>query len=542
MECIKNERNDHMNKIWLLTKIQLKSSLDFSKQFTGKKNLSKTAVFGMGALLILMFIGISTFYSISLGLGFRELGAIELLPVLMLLLSCIMVLVTTIHNAKGTIYGFLDYDMVMSLPVKTSDIVTSRVALIYLLDLGVTAIIMVPAHIVYGVLSKSGPLYYLISTIILFFVPMIPIIVATLVGLVIVLFSARFRHSHIISLILTFALFAGFMVGPFLFTNNQSNEALMNIGNTFLSKINDIYPLAGMYQKAIFDYDIVQILLFVALSLVAFFLYRTILGRYFKAINSIISSIRVKSSYKLREMKASSGLQALIRKEAKRYFSSVLYVMNTGFGVVMMTILTIALAFLGKEQVAAYLEIPILAEQISYYLPIMISVCIGMDCTTGVSISLEGKNLWILKSSPIAPKTIFQSKILLNLLVTAPFVVINGVIIGIMMKVEVLGFIALLMLPLSINFFIAVAGLVIGLKFPNFQWTSETQVIKQGMASFFSIMLGILVSLAPIGLLFLFKNSNPFILYIAFSGILVIITYGVYQYLLRRGKAIFESF
>lgn len=532
-----------MNKIWLLTKIQLKGSLDFSKNFSGKKkNRSKAFVYGMGAFIILLFIALSVFYNITLGFAFREFGILELLPAMMLALSCILVLFTTIHNAKGTIYGFLDYDMVMSLPVKTSDIVTSRVILLYILNLGVTAIILLPAHIVYGVFSKPNPIFYMISTILIFFVPMIPIIIATMIGLVIALFSARFKHSNIISLVVTVVLMAGVLIASFSLGSFQSSDDFGNLKDMFLSSINGIYPLAGMYQKAICDYDIVQILLFVSISLVAFLIYRSVLGRYFKSINSIISSVRVKSNYKLKEMKTSSALKALLRKEAKRYFSSVLYVMNTGVGVVMLTLLTIALAFLGKEKLAVYLEMPMIADQIGYYLPIMISFCIGIDCTTGISISLEGKNLWILKSSPIAPKTIFHSKILLNLLVTVPFIIINAIILGIITKASLLGYLSMLILPNCIVFFTAITGLIIGLKFPNFSWTSETQVIKQSVASMFSVFTGMIVSMLPIGLLILFKDVNPYMIYIAFSVILAIITYGLYQYLITKGKAIFERF
>ena len=58
----------------------------------------------------------------------------------------------------------------------------------------------------------------------------------------------------------------------------------------------------------------------------------------------------------MQSLEISSPFMALYRKELKRYFSSTIYVMNTGFGVVLLLIATVFIAIFGVENLDALLE------------------------------------------------------------------------------------------------------------------------------------------------------------------------------------------
>lgn len=60
-----------------------------------------------------------------------------------------------------------------------------------------------------------------------------------------------------------------------------------------------------------------------------------------------------------------------------------------------------------------------------------------MTNTSCVSIYLEGKNLWILKSSPIKEMDIFKSKILLNLPLTIPISIICFIFLSFRLSFDV---------------------------------------------------------------------------------------------------------
>ena len=56
------------------------------------------------------------------------------------------------------------------------------------------------------------------------------------------------------------------------------------------------------------------------------------------------------------------------------------------------------------------------------FVPIFITFCIATSCTTMASISMEGKNIWIVKSIPVSVITVFASKILVNLTILSPVI------------------------------------------------------------------------------------------------------------------------
>ncbi|HCP15835.1 MAG TPA: hypothetical protein DIT32_08835 [Peptococcaceae bacterium] len=58
-------------------------------------------------------------------------------------------------------------------------------------------------------------------------------------------------------------------------------------------------------------------------------------------------------------------------------------------------------------------------------------------------------------------------------------------------------------MPAAYGVFIALTGLIINLKNPNFQWTTETVVIKQSMAVLMALVVGMLSIALPVGVMIL---------------------------------------
>ena len=71
-----------------------------------------------------------------------------------------------------------------------------------------------------------------------------------------------------------------------------------------------------------------------------------------------------------------------------------------------------------------------LLKQVMQFTPLIIlSFGVGLTCTTGSSISIEGKNLWILKSSPLEVKDIFISKIAVNIILLVPAIIFDTIML-----------------------------------------------------------------------------------------------------------------
>ena len=114
--------------------------------------------------------------------------------------------------------------------------------------------------------------------------------------------------------------------------------------------------MAGLYFEAVIKLDFWSLLIFIAISVIAFILFSLLVGKVFVKINTTIMTGRYKGNYKLGKLKSNKPLTALYRKELKRYFSSPVYVMNTGICIAIMFIGAIALPFVNLNDLAAEMQ------------------------------------------------------------------------------------------------------------------------------------------------------------------------------------------
>jgi len=493
--------------------------------FRGKKQ--KALYMGVGffaaGLGVLMF-----FYCFAIGQGLMMFNSIGILPALIMVIISLMVLITTVFKVKGTIFGFRDYDMVMSLPVSTGGVVASRLILLYAINMLFVLIVMVPMIVTYGILAKPEVLFYVYSIIIMFFLPLVPIIVASFIGTLITYIASKFRHSNFVSILVSLIFLVAFI--GFSFTMGNSGKELVNISKALTDQVNSMYPLADMYTKAVIQYDFTSFIAFLAISIGAFLIYSILIGSLFKKINTTIMTGRYKSNFKMGELKETSPFQALYRKELKRFFSSTLYVLNTGIGVVLLTIAAVALIFVNLDKL---MGIPEASVVLLKMVPVYVSFCVVMCFTSASSISLEGKSLWIIKSLPVEPKTIYFAKIAVNLTIVAP-VLFDVILIDIILHLGLVKGIIMLLVAILGAVFISIWGILVNLRFPNFNWTSEVTVIKQSAASMVSVFTGFILVGIQVGFIMLIPNYE--LGYLIYILLLAAVDFALYRILLTWGN------
>ena len=124
----------------------------------------------------------------------------------------------------------------------------------------------------------------------------------------------------------------------------------------------------------------------------------------------------------------------------------------------------------------------------------------AISSTTNSSISLEGKSFWILKMLPISVQKIFLSKILVNLTILVPTIIIGGTFFGIYLHLSLIEFIFIYLMPLSYALFASIGGLVFNILFPRFDYENEVRVIKQSLSVFLTIVIGLTLVIIPVAI------------------------------------------
>ncbi len=508
-------------KIRLITQLGL-NTFKYEKDKKKKQNkILLTASIALVGVMLMLYCGASAY-------GLVKLGISEIIPVYALVISSVLTLFFTIFKANGEIFAFKDYDLLMSLPIRVSTIITSRFLYLYLLNTIFSIIIMLPMGVVYGIHENPSVSFYFMWFISMFIASLIPTTIAAIFGAMITAIASKFKNTNKITTILSFIVMITF--GFFMLKNGNAQYSLndMNgIGAIVSEQLTKVYPLANMFQKAIVHADLVAFILFVGISVIWYYLFVKILSLKYKQINTEITTYHMLSNYEINSMRKESVLVALYKKELKRFFSSTVYVINSGMGVVM----ALAIVVVGPSQLIAYPGIEPLLQKVA---PFAIAAAISMTCTTCVSLSLEGKNVWIIKSLPITPKMIYDSKILMNLSLSIPASLISAVLLIIGLKLDVWSSLFIVITPITYSFFSAVWGIFINNRFGYYDWVSETQIVKQSVGSFVGMFGGLIMAVIPALLIGTEAISNYRVFTFGVIIVLAIITIFLYKNESRR--------
>ncbi len=471
-----------MSEIRSLISLELRSFFDINKALYSKDKKAKARYRGLYVAWIILII-MAFFYVGGLTFGLCSLGLGGIVPAYLATIASMLVIVFGIFSAGNKIFSQKGYDILVSLPLKPSSIVIGRFLSLYIGDLFFTLIIMLPGIAVYGYCMQPPAWAYAVAIAGTLALPIIPLVISVIFGTFVLAISSRMKRKSLVQTVLMVAIVVGVLLSSFLTgnaTENVTSEQLFDIAETVADAIRRLYMPAAWLNSAMVDGDIVALALFLVSSAAVMAAAIFILAKLFDSIVRRMQSFKAKHDYKIGAMTSRGVLKALYIREAKRYFSSSVYVTNTIIGPIMGMIMSIALAAVGIDTVAAALPLEI---DIAGLVPFVISAVFCMMTTTSTSISMEGRQIIIVKALPISMKSLLDSKLLLNLSLMLPFYAVSVTALAIAVNAGALQLLWMLLIPASMMLFSVVLGITVNLKFHSFDWENEVVVVKQGLSA-----------------------------------------------------------
>lgn len=449
----------------------------YSKNKSKKTQFLITA-FGIGfvALLYMLYIAFMT-------IGYAKVGLTDIIPAYMLSMTSIIILFFTVYKAGSVLFEMKSYDILISMPLSPAAIIVGRFLTMYVTNMLLSLLTFVPVTIIYAIYIKPAFCFYIMLLLAIFLTPLLPMTIATAVGALIIAISSRTKHKTMMHILLSFVLIIGILVGSMFsgnMTDAQMEEMLLNLSVMLTQQLKRIYPPSILFINAFVNNSFLWYTLFAGISIGAFALFVWIIQKNYIAICSLLKIKETKRNYKLRSLRQSSKLKALLLRECKHYFSSSIYVINTMIGYLMMVLISIAVLVAGVDTLETALGLPGIISKVGGF---VLAASAAITSITASTISMEGKQYWLLQSLPLSTKDIINSKILLNLVVAAPFYIISEVFIIIAAHSDWVQCMWLLITPLVYIVFSAVSGLALNLRFPNMHWESETAVVKQSLSA-----------------------------------------------------------
>lgn len=483
-----------IKQIYNLTKIQLRNlyGINVFRFSKDKKEKNRKKLLAIAYLVLLAFM---MFYVGMMAYGYIMMGLGEILPAYLIMITSLIILFFSVFKAGSVIFQKNGYDILASFPLMKSAIVVSRFIRMYIENLLLTFIIMIPAMCVYGIMLEPSVSFYLIGVVVTIFIPLIPITLATFIGALITTVASRMKHKNFVNASLSILLVLGMVLCGSRMTSMEDSfsiEMMQNLLETVFALIEGIYPPAIWLGKAMLTGNVLSCLLCVVIGLAVFVFVMAIVSINYEWISRGLYSTNAKHEYQMGELTRSTILGAMYKREVKRYVSSSVYVTNTIMGPVMAVLFSLGMLVLGQEQMKVMFEMPF---DIAQVMPFGLAVIFCIMPTTCTSISMEGKEWWIMKSLPLKTKDVLDSKILLNLSLVLPFYFLSEIIIIIAVKPNVIEVVWMIIIPALMILFSSVFGITANLKFPVFNWENEVTIVKQSASALLGGIVGSLIVL-----------------------------------------------
>ena len=481
-----------MNQIIHLSKAKLLNTLpinDFCGNNKQKRNIAVLFVI----VIVYMAINIGAF-SVTTTMNLIHAGLVEYVYASLLSLTSVALITLLLFTLNTLLFEGNDYEMLQSLPVSKRDIIASKLLIVYIFAFCFACGMMLPGMVVH-VLITHAYLQLAFGILSLVFVPVIPIGIAIIFSVGILYVASFAKHTTVLKILLSVLLFIGLMIGIYLL---QSVDGLSTVMGLQLLRI---YPPSLIFLKSN--------ILYACMSFVVSMLIFYMLTWKYEVLHKLSTKHRV--IYHDATFKHHSVFHALYQKELKRFFGSYLAVINQGFGVIMLVTGSVLLVFVPPTMLFSMLKVSQISVNVVDYIPLVIAGMLAFTFPSASSLSLEGKNLWIIQTAPIKMKDIIFSKISVTLSLHLIGYVCAIIAVFLRFSLSVEQMIAVLLIPLAYSIFTAILGFALDYRFANYSWDNEVVPIKQNL----QVGLTMLTSLFMVGLPILLSTILSMNLYFA---------------------------
>ncbi len=469
---------------------------DFKKSKIKATLIVLAIIYGIGSMFLVF-----GFMFFDFGKLLNELGQSQVLLEYIFIYATVLSMVFVLLRANGYLFHYKDFQILQPLPIKQRQIILAKLCLMMITIYMSLFVIILPIGFSYFFHSGLDIVSLLNFIISLLFIPILPVVVFSFLSFLLANFSSRFRFSKIINVILMFVVFFGIMYFSMTLNFEASNPLLGQMA--LFEKITKVIPSANWFISAIHNNNFLALLGLVAFNLAILVLFVFLLEKFSIKTNQIAQSVKVKTSNKAVISKKRSILTNILLKELRKFFNVTIYVFNSGFGPIFLALSSV-LIIVFKSNIDGFMvnfeEVNI---QFELLLLVFVAFIISTVFTSAISLSLEGKNFWIIKSLPIKASTVMFGKMLFNILLVLPIAIFFLFIAGIIFQIGIVKSILMILFVTSFSFVTSSLGSIINLYFPKFDFINETEVVKQSIGAFLG-MFGAWLLITINGLIYYF--------------------------------------
>ena len=518
-----------MKKIISLTNAFIKEYYQNLPIFdTSKKKFNKRSVFFW--LIVIIFLGVS-YVSYQIINFLAEVGQKELFINLYFPIFVIILAFESILSCANIFFFSKETENVLHMPIKPVELLIAKLGTLLCMLYFSEAIFTVVPLTLYGMLASRRFIYYLWEIVVLIIYPIFVAGLISIITFILMRFSKLIRNKDVFQVIITILLMVVIFALEIFMTkqifNVQSNEQaigqmislqdkMQNINKGFII-INPTIKMLINPVSGIAVWSFLKILVICCLEITLFLAIgnATYLKDILKNMNKVGKTRKRHVEVKLSKKTKHSGVaKAYILKELKLLIRNPSFFMQCIFPAIMLLISCIILALriypvviqaMQDEQIRQAIENLSVNSEVVCDILIALQVMFSISNISLTAISRDGKDARVIKYIPIELYKQFKYKnipqFMLNMLIT---IVVLCLIWYIIPSINVIYMIFIFAISTFINLINCYLMLIVDLRRPNLDWTTEEAVVKKSDNKLFQYALMI------VNIVFLFYIATIF--------------------------------
>ncbi len=273
------------------------------------------------AILLVYLMGIFGFLSYGLITTLMQIQQEAMFIGIFLLALAMLTLIQSIISATNVFYFSKDLDYILPLPLKSSEILVSKLNVILVTEYIMEIMFALAPIIVYGLLTSAGPIFYIVALLVLLIFPIIPILIATFIIMIIMSFSKGAKNKDRFKLIapilgIIIALVISFSVsGTSEVSDDQLIEILMQ-ANSMVEVVSDSLPVIKPAINAIVDSSFIEFLKLLGVTAIIYIVFILIGNKlYFRgAVGNLSSGAKKGRNITGKDIKINSVRKIICKK------------------------------------------------------------------------------------------------------------------------------------------------------------------------------------------------------------------------------------
>lgn len=408
------------------------------------------------------------------------------------LFGMVICLVFSMPTTQATLYDAGDGDMLLSMPIPTWQILSSRIAAMLLLDAVYMATSFVPGLIVWQGRADAPDLDLVgfLSGFVLLTLLVRAILDA--VAFAAQLLTARLPHRALAHSLLEI----GMTVGGLAWLGRNGSRATGGIADELMAMSEPMRAVTAFRYAC--SGDASGTLLCLAVCLAAFASsYALVRIPYRRMLLFAPGPPRGRAT---RRVSAHGVRAALLSRELRRFAASSAWMLNTLLSVVFGAVApTVMSANVGALRATLATASPVLAtdDMIAWLSTLLFCLFAFSVNVSAMSVPFEKGSLWLIRSAPVRTRDVLVAKIECHLVLESPIVLSSAVAAALlpMGAADAVLMVAAVSLASLLS---AVGGLALGLRNPNMAWVSEADCIRGEHSGHIVCIIGLVLAEMPI--------------------------------------------